>query len=198
MEYEAFYTSKGHVLDGALVFTPNIIFDTRGYFYESWNELEFRTALSSTGFPREDITFVQDNISHSFKNVLRGLHYQVAPKAQAKLIRCIEGEIFDVIVDLRKDSETYLQYGSATLSSVSHRQLWVPEGCAHGFLVISDKCTVLYKTTEHYSKEHERCLHYSDPIVDVRWPETKNLVVSEKDEVGEFIDMSVKPDLWLV
>ena len=153
---------------GPLLLTPRVLGDDRGYFLESWNRRSFAEAL---GIPEAELpSFVQDNQSRSSRGVLRGLHYQVAPEAQAKLVRCVAGEIFDVVVDLRRHSASFGQWSGARLSGTNHRQLWVPVGFAHGFLTLSDTADVLYKTVGYWSRACERSLRWNDPAIGINWP----------------------------
>ena len=155
-------------LAGALLLTPTVLGDDRGYFLESWNRRSFAEAL---GIPEAELpSFVQDNQSRSSRGVLRGLHYQVAPEPQAKLVRCVAGEIFDVVVDLRRNSASFGQWSGARLSGTNHRQLWVPVGFAHGFLTLSDTAEVLYKTVGYWSRACERSLRWNDPAIGINWP----------------------------
>jgi dTDP-4-dehydrorhamnose 3,5-epimerase len=157
-------------LDGPLLLTPKVFGDDRGYFLESWNRRSFAEAL---GIPEAEVaSFVQDNQSRSSRGVLRGLHYQVAPEAQAKLVRCVAGEIFDVAVDLRRNSTSFAQWTGARLSGTNHRQLWVPVGFAHGFLTLSDTAEVLYKTVGYWNRSCERSLRWNDPTIGIEWPST--------------------------
>jgi dTDP-4-dehydrorhamnose 3,5-epimerase len=157
-------------LDGPLLLTPKVFGDDRGYFLESWNRRNFAEAL---GIPEAEVpSFVQDNQSRSCRGVLRGLHYQVAPEAQAKLVRCVAGEIFDVAVDLRRNSPSFGQWTGARLSGTNHRQLWVPVGFAHGFLTLSDNAEVLYKTVGYWNRACERSLRWNDPTIGIEWPST--------------------------
>jgi dTDP-4-dehydrorhamnose 3,5-epimerase len=162
-----------------ILFTPKVFGDDRGFFYESFNEKVFKEV---TGLkPR----FVQDNHSKSQKGVLRGLHYQVAPKAQGKLVRVTQGEVFDVAVDIRKGSPTYGKWVGATLSADNRCQMWIPEGFAHGFVTLSDSAEFLYKTTDFYSPEHERCIAWNDPTIGIKWPLKSAPVLSGKDQHGK-------------
>ena len=155
-------------LAGPLLLTPKVLGDDRGYFLESWNQRNFAEAL---GIPEAELpSFVQDNQSRSSRGVLRGLHYQVAPEPQAKLVRCVAGEIFDVVVDLRRNSASFGQWSGARLSGTNHRQLWVPVGFAHGFLTLSDTAEVLYKTVGYWSRACERSLRWNDPAIGINWP----------------------------
>ena len=155
---------------------PEVFEDERGFFYESFNQQKFNEAM------RENITFVQDNHSKSSKGVLRGLHYQEAPFAQGKLVRVVAGEVFDVAIDIRKDSPTHGQWVSEVLSAENKKQLWIPEGFAHGFLTLSDHAEFLYKTTAFYSKSHEKTIHWKKNDFDIKWPlNNKMILLSEKD-----------------
>lgn len=158
-----------------LVIEPRVFGDDRGFFFESFNAQAFAQA---TGFAAD---FVQDNHSKSARNVLRGLHYQVAPKAQGKLVRVVHGEVFDVVVDLRQNSETFGHWVGELLSAENKRQLWIPQGFAHGFLTLSDTAEFLYKTTDYYSPEHERCICWDDPEIGIVWPLTVTPTLSTKD-----------------
>jgi len=153
---------------------PDVFEDERGFFFESFNQQKFNEAIG------ENITFVQDNHSKSSKGVLRGLHYQEAPFEQGKLVRVIAGEVFDVAVDIRKESPTYGQWVSETLSEANKKQLWIPEGFAHGFLTISSEAEFLYKTTSFYSKKHEVIINYLNNSFDIKWP-LKEVYLSKKD-----------------
>ncbi len=153
---------------------PKVFPDERGFFLESFKESTFQENGITT-------KFVQDNYSHSIKGVLRGLHYQKNPKAQAKLVTAIRGEIFDVAVDIRKDSSTYGKWVGEILSEQNHKSLYVPEGFAHGFLCLSDEADVVYKVNEEYSAENDRGMLWNDPVVGVKWP-IENPIISEKDK----------------
>jgi dTDP-4-dehydrorhamnose 3,5-epimerase len=160
------------------IIEPKVFGDERGFFYESFNQNAFRDA---TGL---DVSFVQDNHSKSQQGVLRGLHYQIK-QAQGKLVRVVEGEVLDVVVDLRQSSPAFGQWESIILSAKNFRQLWVPEGFAHGFLVLSDTAEFLYKTTEFYAPEHERCIRWDDSKLAIEWPSSDfEIQVSAKDEQG--------------
>lgn len=155
---------------------PDVFEDERGFFYESFNQQKFNEAIGG------NITFVQDNHSKSIKAVLRGLHYQEAPFAQGKLVRVVFGEVFDVAVDIRKDSPTYGQWVSDILSAKNKKQLWIPEGFAHGFLVTSEVAEVIYKTDNFYSKNHERTIHWQNNDFKINWPKINcNVITSSKD-----------------
>ena len=153
---------------------PEVFEDERGFFYESFNQQKFNEAIG------QEITFVQDNHSKSSQGVLRGLHYQEAPFEQGKLVRVIAGEVFDVAVDIRNESPTYGQWVSEILSAENKKQLWIPEGFAHGFLTTSSEAEFLYKTTSFYSKMHEITINYLNNSFDINWP-LKEVDLSEKD-----------------
>jgi dTDP-4-dehydrorhamnose 3,5-epimerase len=167
-------------LDGLFVIEPKIFEDSRGFFYESFNQHIFD---QETGL---NIQFVQDNHSRSIKHVLRGLHYQIAPKSQGKLVRVIQGEILDVAVDIRPHSPTFGDHVSLVLSCQNRKQLWVPEGFAHGFFTLSDTAEMLYKTTAFYSQEHDRGIRWNDPDLKIHWPITEPVLQSEKDATALF------------
>ena len=152
------------VIPEVLLIEPKVFGDERGFFFESFNARAFEQA---TGL---DVTFVQDNHSKSAKNVLRGLHYQMPPKAQGKLVRVVQGEVFDVAVDLRRGSKTFGRWVAVHLSAENKKQIWIPEGFAHGFVVLSETAEFLYKTTDYYAPEHERSLLWCDPVLDIKWP----------------------------
>ena len=170
---------------GPLLLTPQVFGDARGHFFESWNQQRFAGALGVS--VSESPSFVQDNQSRSSEMVLRGLHYQLPPHAQGKLVRCVVGEIFDVAVDIRRSSPTFGQWVGAHLSADNHQQLWVPAGFAHGFLVLSDWAEVLYKTTAFWNRDAERSIHWQDPALGIAWPFPPGAPapsVSEKDGVA--------------
>jgi dTDP-4-dehydrorhamnose 3,5-epimerase len=151
-------------ISDVLLIEPKVFGDDRGFFFESFNQQAFNEA---TGL---DLQFVQDNHSKSAKNVLRGLHYQLPPKAQGKLVRVVAGEVFDVVVDIRKGSPTFGRWIGQLLSAENKRQMWVPPGLAHGFLVLSDSAEFLYKTTDYYAPEYERSIAWNDPALGIDWP----------------------------
>lgn len=159
-----------------------IFTDSRGFFFESFNQKTFQQAI---GRPVE---FVQDNHSGSMKNVLRGLHYQLPPFAQAKLVRVIQGSVLDIAVDIRKSSRTFGQWVSAILSAENKRQLWIPEGFAHGFATLSDTAQILYKTTNYYTPQAERCIIWNDPSLAIGWPENIVPILSDKDKKGVLLN----------
>jgi len=167
------------ILPSVLVVRPRIFKDERGFFLESWNQHEFDQAVG------REVRFVQDNHSRSKRGVLRGLHYQVAPASQAKLVTVMQGKIFDVAVDIRPDSETFGKWIGEELCGDQRSSLWIPEGFAHGFVVLSDEADVLYKTTEFYSPENERCIRWDDNDLDIEWPLSGiTPLVSAKDAAG--------------
>lgn len=152
-------------IPGALILEPTVFRDDRGFFMESFNQRKFNEAVGC------DVTFVQDNHSRSSRGVLRGLHYQTPPHAQGKLVRVTHGSVFDVAVDLRRRSPTFGQWIGVELSEENHRQMWLPSGLAHGFLVTSETADFLYKTTEYYFREAEQCIRWSDPGLAIAWPD---------------------------
>jgi dTDP-4-dehydrorhamnose 3,5-epimerase len=155
-------------IDGPLLLTPRVFSDERGFFQESWNQRSFADALGLE--PAQAPVFHQDNHSRSSRGVLRGLHYQLPPQPQGKLVRCVSGAIFDVAVDLRHSSPTYGQWVGALLSGDNHQQLWIPAGFAHGFLTLSGSADVLYKASGFWSRECERSLRWDDPALAIAWP----------------------------
>ena len=159
------------------VIEPKVFGDERGFFYESFNAKAFQEA---TGL---DVQFVQDNHSKSVRNVLRGLHYQVQ-QPQGKLVRVVQGEVFDVAVDIRKGSKTYGQWVGQVLSADNRKQLWIPSGLAHGFVVLSETAEFLYKTTDYYAPAHERCIAWNDPDLAIAWPIDGEPSLSAKDAAG--------------
>ena len=160
-----------------LVIEPKVFGDARGFFYESFNQKAFNDA---TGL---NLNFVQDNHSRSSKGVLRGLHYQIQ-QPQGKLVRVVRGAVFDVAVDIRKSSATFGQWVGMELSEENHKQLWIPAGFAHGFMVTSESAEFLYKTTDYYAPEHERCIAWDDPDIGIQWPLTTKPSLSAKDQQG--------------
>jgi len=160
-----------------LVIEPRAFGDARGFFFESWNRRAFAEAVG------RDVEFVQDNHSASERNVLRGLHYQVR-RAQGKLVRVVAGEVYDVVVDLRRSSPTFGKWVGERLSAENRRMLWVPPGLAHGFLVLSERAEFLYKTTEYYAPEHERSLLWNDPALGIDWPLEGEPLLKPKDAAG--------------
>lgn len=161
-----------------ILFTPRVFGDARGFFFESFNQSTFEEL---SGLSR---AFVQDNHSKSQAGVLRGLHYQLSPKAQGKLVRVVQGEVFDVAVDIRKHSATFGHWVGARLSSENNQQLWIPEGFAHGFLTLSETAEFLYKTTNFYDPAYERCIAWNDVDLNIQWPLEQEPVLSGKDQQG--------------
>ena len=176
------YTVTPTALPDVLILEPKMFGDARGFFFESFNQRDFSQA---TGL---DMQFVQDNHSRSVKGVLRGLHYQIQ-HSQGKLVRVTQGEVFDVAVDLRRSSPNFGEWVGLVLSADNHRQLWVPPGFAHGFVVTSDTAEFLYKTTDYYAPEHERCVAWDDPEIGIDWPLSQHGIeapqLSAKDLQGK-------------
>jgi dTDP-4-dehydrorhamnose 3,5-epimerase len=170
-----------------LILEPKVFGDDRGFFYESFNAKAFEQA---TGL---SVNFVQDNHSKSAKNVLRGLHYQIE-QAQGKLVRVVQGEVFDVAVDMRQSSPTFGQWVGVSLSAENKRQLWIPAGFAHGFLVVSDTAEFLYKTTDFYAPQHECCVKWDDPTLGIEWPLSGAPLLSGKDAAGLSLEVARKFD----
>ncbi len=170
-----------------LIIEPDVFGDERGFFLESWNAREFGKQVGS------DVQFVQDNHSRSQRGVLRGLHYQVR-QPQGKLVRVVRGRVLDVAVDLRKPSPTFGRWVGTELSEHNLRQLWIPVGFAHGFIVLSDSADFLYKTTDYYAPEHERCVIWNDPAIGIDWPLDIEPTLSAKDRAGVLLrDAEVFP-----
>lgn len=170
-----------------LIIEPKVFGDERGFFFESFNQRQFEEAFGYS------VNFVQDNHSKSSKGVLRGLHYQKAPHAQGKLVRCVAGEVFDVAVDIRKGSATFGQWVGVHLSGENKRQLWIPEGFAHGFVTLSESAEFLYKTTDYYAPESERVIIWNDSDLGIEWPLGDEPQLSSKDAVAPtfaFVDVS--------
>ena len=181
-------TNKNNSLDGVFLIKPEIFSDNRGYFYESWNEDKFNEKISLKNF-------CQDNHSHSLNGVLRGIHYQLNPFAQGKLIRCTKGRIFDVAIDLRKDSPTYKEWASIELNETNKYLFWIPEGFGHGFLTLSKVADVQYKVTEKWNKDSERSILWNDPDLNIDWPFkliVDEPIISKKDSAGLTIQEAEK------
>lgn len=164
-----------------VMFEPKVFGDDRGLFFESFNQAKFDAAVG------RQVTFVQDNHSRSVKQVLRGLHYQIQ-QPQGKLVRIVSGAVFDVAVDMRRSSPTFGRWVGEVLSAENKRQLWVPEGFAHGFVVLSDVAECLYKTTDYYAPQHERCIIWNDPTIGIQWPFDGAPMLSGKDRQGVTLD----------
>ncbi|HEY8025539.1 MAG TPA: dTDP-4-dehydrorhamnose 3,5-epimerase [Burkholderiaceae bacterium] len=177
-------------IDGLVILEPKVFGDDRGFFYESFNERRF---LELTGQQESAAHFVQDNHSKSAHNVLRGLHYQIQ-QAQGKLVRVTAGEVFDVAVDIRRSSPTFGKWVGVTLSAANMRQLWIPAGFAHGFVVTSASAEFLYKTTDYWAPQFERCIAWNDPAIGIDWPLDGGPVMSDKDRLGKLLaDAEVFP-----
>jgi dTDP-4-dehydrorhamnose 3,5-epimerase len=169
-------------LEGVLLIEPRVFGDARGFFFESWNQRRFDEAIGHA------VRFVQDNHSRSTRGVLRGMHFQRAPHAQGKLVRCVVGSVFDVAVDLRSGSSTFGRWVGVELSANNHRQLWIPPGFGHGFLTLSDSADFLYKTTDYYAPESEGTLRWDDPDVGIVWPDNGMApTLAEKDARAPFL-----------
>ena len=164
MQFEQLKSSQGATIEGPLLISPRAFGDERGWFFESWNQLRFDEAVG------EAVVFSQDNHSRSVQGVLRGLHYQLAPEPQAKLVRASIGHIFDVAVDIRQSSATFGQWVGAHISAENKQQLWIPEGFAHGFLTLSAVAEVQYKARGFWNKTCERSIRWDDASMDIRWP----------------------------
>ncbi|MEG1834059.1 MAG: dTDP-4-dehydrorhamnose 3,5-epimerase [Burkholderiaceae bacterium] len=163
---------------------PTVLADERGFFFESYNQAKFDAALG------REIRFVQDNHSRSVRGVLRGLHYQLPPHPQGKLVRVVVGEVFDVAVDIRRSSPTFGQWVGAVLSAENQRQLWVPPGFAHGFVTLSDSAEFLYKTTDVWFKDLERSIAWNDPAIGIEWPLAKAPTLSPKDAAADWLSQA--------
>ena len=174
-------------LPGVLILEPTVFGDERGFFFESYNRRRFQELTGYAGY------FVQDNHSRSCKNVLRGLHYQIK-QPQGKLVRVIEGDVFDVAVDIRRSSPCFGKWVGVHLSAQNRKMMWVPAGFAHGFLVTSDACEFLYKTTDYWASEHERCIQWNDGTLAIDWPISGEPVMSVKDSrASRFVEAEVYP-----
>ncbi len=172
-------------LDGVVIVEPRVFGDDRGFLSESYNRKAFAEV---TGF---DGDFVQDNHSRSVRGVVRGMHYQLPPDEQGKLVRCVGGEVFDVAVDIRSSSPTFGEWAGAVLSDHNHRQLWVPAGFAHGFMAMSDVADVLYKTTTYYASGAERSIRWDDPAIGIEWPDVGvKAILSERDLAAPTLDQA--------
>lgn len=182
MEFDKVKSNRGKVINDLLLCIPNAFSDSRGVFYESWNKNIFDKVVG------KNINFVQDNQSSSVKGVLRGLHYQLDPYPQGKLVRCINGEIFDIAVDIRKKSATFGEWSGVYLNDSNKKQFWIPEGFAHGFLTMSSSAVVLYKTTNYWEKDLERSILWNDQSIGIDWPlsflNKKNPLLSKKDTMA--------------
>ena len=195
MHFENLKTEENLVINDLIVITPDVYKDDRGFFFESWNQDKFNKILN------KNIIFCQDNHSRSSFGVLRGLHYQLDPNPQGKLVRCTYGSIFDVAVDIRKDSSTYGKWGGIELNSENKKQLWIPPGFAHGFLTLSKKAEVQYKTSGFWSKECERSIKWDDSKININWFKKINKikpVLAKKDAFAPSLDEAeIKGDIFL-
>ncbi len=182
MNFEYIISKDKLKIDGPLLLKPKVFSDSRGFFFESWNQMQFDKIVG------QSLTFVQDNHSRSSKGVIRGLHFQESPYQQDKLVRCISGKIFDVIVDIRQNSPTFSKWFGVLLSSDNFFQLWIPKGFAHGFLTLSSTAEVVYKTTDYWEPSSERTLIWNDANLNIVWPIKKyqisNPIISSKDKNG--------------
>ncbi len=198
MEVKKVYDNKGKCISGLLQINPELFHDSRGFFQESWNKKIWEESLKSQNqFPK---SFVQDNHSRSRKGTLRGLHYQLDPYSQGKLVRCIKGVIYDVAVDLRKDSETFGKWAGIELSSENNIQFWIPSGFAHGFLTLSSEADLVYKVNEYWNKSSERILNWNDKKLAIDWPkdilENTQIELSDKDKNAPFLAQLCEHDLF--
>lgn len=195
VDAEQLKTNQGLTMHGPLLIKPKVFGDERGWFFESWNQKKFDAAIG------ESVIFSQDNHSRSIRGVLRGLHYQLSPEPQAKLVRASYGSIFDVAVDIRSQSNTYGQWVGAELTATNHHQLWIPEGFAHAFLTLSDVAEVQYKARGFWNKACERAIRWNDPRLNIAWPldrlEGDDVSLSEKDgEAAHLADAEASGDIF--
>ena len=192
MKVDYLKNKKGISIEGPLVFTPDIYSDSRGLFFESWNRKKYEVNLPDT------VQFVQDNHSESSQGVLRGMHYQIEPYPQGKLVRCIKGSIFDVAVDIRKSSSTFSEWVGIELNQKNKKQLWIPCGFAHGFLTLSESAEVLYKASGYWNKDCERTIQWNDKAFNIQWPiEKLNIsdpLLSDKDANASSLEELLKND----
>ncbi len=190
MEINKLRNQENQIINGPLEIKPKIFYDDRGYFYETWNSKDFNKAINS------DTSFVQDNQSFSEKGTLRGLHYQLNPMAQGKLVRVTKGSVFDVIVDLRENSNTFKSWTSLILNCQDKNQIWIPSGFAHGFLTLSKEAIVEYKVTNFWEKDLERTILWNDPTISIEWPRFDNNLgkpsISSKDMNGLLLESFIK------
>ena len=191
MKIELLYSNKGNILQGPLLLKPSIFKDQRGYFFESWNQNVFNKYVG------KQVSFVQDNHSSSKKGVVRGMHFQTSPYQQSKLVRCLAGSIFDVIVDIRTTSKTFGECYGIELKADDLYQLWIPSGFAHGFLSLMQDSVVLYKVDQFRYKNHERILKWNDELIDIKWPNiNQSYILSEKDKNAPNLSEINKDDLF--
>ena len=185
MEINKLYSNKGNLLKHVYIIKPKVFEDCRGFFYESWNQILFSKAVG------ENVKFMQDNHSSSNTGVLRGLHYQIDPKSQGKLVRCISGSVFDVAVDIRKSSSTFGEWTSIVLNNKNKFMIWIPVGFAHGFLSLEENSEVIYKVTELWSEGQDRSIKWNDKRINISWPlkdiNCSEPILSEKDLNAPFL-----------
>ena len=190
MEFKKLKCNNGKFFEGVYELNPPIFKDKRGYFYESFNQKKFTDIFG-------EIKFVQENHSFSSKNVFRGLHYQIRPYSQSKLVECISGKILDIVVDLRKSSPTFSMWGAIELSENKHNQLWIEKGFAHGFYTISDEAHLIYKVDNYWHQNSERSLIWNDSSIGIILPNNQeNLIISEKDLNGKTISQLNAKELF--
>tara|TARA_A100001035_G_C27651869_1_gene439620 strand:- start:241 stop:810 length:570 start_codon:yes stop_codon:yes gene_type:complete len=189
MKLKNLKTNKNNYFKDIKVVYPEIYSDNRGYFYESWNKRDFNIEIPN-------FNLCQENHSYSKRNVLRGLHFQIRPHAQAKFVECISGRIIDVVVDIRKDSPTFMQWGKVELSDINHIQILIPEGFAHGFYTLSESAHLIYKVNNYWHKASERTIIWDDPFLSIDWNLKNKPILSEKDSLGKPIDEFVFEDLF--
>ena len=189
MKLDKLKTNKGKFFDDVLIIKPDIFKDNRGFFCESWNKNIFNSKIRK-------IDFCQENHSFSKKNVLRGLHFQTKPNAQLKFVRCISGTIFDVVVDLRKKSSTFLHWGGIKLSDENNTQILIPEGYAHGFYTLSDEAHLIYKVNNYWNKESERTIIWNDISLSINWKINNKPLLSKKDAIGKTIKNLPQSDFF--
>ena len=191
MKSEVIYSNKGNIIQGPLLLMPTIFKDKRGYFLESWNQKVVNKSLG------KEVSFVQDNQSLSKKGVIRGMHFQMSPYQQSKLVRCLYGSIFDVIVDIRKTSKTFGEWYGIELKAVDHFQLWIPYGFAHGFLSLIQDSILLYKVDQFRYQNYERVLNWNDAFIGIEWPNiNQSYNLSEKDKNAPNLSEINQDDLF--
>mgnify|MGYP001350618501 CR=1 FL=1 len=190
MEVNSLYSNTGKLLDGLKLIKPRVLKDNRGFFVESWNK------KSLINFGLGKIDFVQDNHSLSSKGVFRGFHYQVPPHQQLKLVRCITGEIFDIVIDIRQSSSSFKEWVGVHLSSKNFNQLWIPPGFAHGFLTLSDQAELIYKVSDYWDKDSERTISWKDPSLSIEFPFDGSFELSQKDDNAPFLTELKANDLF--
>ena len=191
MKKELLYSQKGNILDEPLLLKPSIFKDKRGYFLESWNQNVFNKSVG------KKVNFLQDNHSSSKKGVVRGMHFQTSPFQQSKLVRCLSGSIFDVIVDIRTTSKTFGEWCGIELKANDHYQFWIPFGFAHGFLALMDDSIVLYKVDQFRHQNNERTLKWDDKLIGIKWPYlNESHSISEKDKNAPNLSEINKDDLF--